>query len=184
MSDHGYGGRHGVGPRNNGVGKSPISVCLILYARVMTSTRYGITFGGLIFSGGAGVYLGAVPVGAVALISTTFADPASLIGVPVLALLGAAAGSLVAYFTRRSIRPHMQHRYLRGSLAGAITLPISTFIGQLQRVSDNPVTEQWAIGFVLLTGVAGMAVYCQWRKRQTLQRHARRTAQQQEPARR
>src|SRR5436190_17226453 len=49
--------------------KSPFPVSVSLYARVMARTRYGMTFLGLIGSGGAGVYLGVLPAGLVALVA-------------------------------------------------------------------------------------------------------------------
>src|SRR5207249_5018212 len=96
---------------------------------------------------------------------------------PGLAILGAAAGAIVAYGTRRTIQPRMPNRYGRGTLAGAIALPLALAIGQFPHLTTNPTATRWAIGFVLLTGVAAMIVYYQWRKRRTLRRRAAYTAQ-------
>ncbi|WP_158889022.1 hypothetical protein [Amycolatopsis anabasis] len=140
------------------------------------STRYGISFLGLILASGAGVFLGAVPVGYVAMIATAFVNTPMLGALPGAVVLGALAGLVVAYGTRHKIRPRMAQRRRRFVLAGVITMPGYIFIGQFPNLTTSQTAARWAVGFVLCCGVAGMVVYYQWRKRLTLQRHARRVA--------
>ncbi|WP_020502331.1 hypothetical protein [Sciscionella marina] len=135
-------------------------------------TRHGITFGGLILSGGAGVYLGAALIGAIAVVAGAIHDPRTLIDVPALMLLGAGAGAIVARATRDAIKPRLQHRYRRGMLTGAIILPLALGIGQLDHLAVSHTATQWAGGVVLLSGVAGIVTYYRWRKRRTLNERA------------
>jgi uncharacterized protein (DUF2062 family) len=146
----------------------------------MTSTRHGITFGGLIWAAGAGVYLGALPIGYTAMIATAIHDPAMLQALPGALILGALAGLVVAYLTRHQIQPRLERRYGKAALAGATTMPGYIYLGQFHNITDNPAAAQWAIGFILCAGAAALVVYYRWRKRLTLQRYARRAATQAE----
>jgi len=180
VSDHRGGRRHPSGTRHYTAGRSPFGVSYVLYARFMTSTRHGITFGGLIWAAAAGVYLGALPIGYIAMIATAIHDPAMLQALPGALILGALAGLVVAYFTRHKIQPRLQRRYGKAALAGAITMPGYIYIGQFHNISGNPAAAQWAIGFILCAGAAALVVYYRWRKRLPLQRYARRAAAQAE----
>jgi hypothetical protein len=151
-------------------------MAFVLYARFMTSTRHGITFGGLIWAAAAGIYLGALPIGYIAMIATAIHDPAMLQAFPGALILGALAGLVVAYFTRHKIQPRLGRRYGKAALAGAATMPGYIYLGQFPNITDNPAAAQWAIGIVLCSGAAALVVYCRWRKRETLQRHTQRAA--------
>lgn len=147
----------------------------------MMSTRYGITFSGLTLAGGAGVFCGTVPVGYAALLAATFTNPASVAALPGALALGALAGVAIAYGTRNTIRPRMTQRYRRFVIAGLIMMPGFFFVGRIEDLTASPVPSRWAIGFVLSCGLAGTAVYYRWRKRRTLEQHARRVAKHRAP---
>ena len=142
----------------------------------MTRTRYGITYLGLLGAGGAGVYLGALPGGLVAVIAALFQLSPLLVVVPAGAMVGTWAGPIVAFITRRSIATSLTHRYLRASIAGAATMPFYLAIGIVPDVLGDRALN-WSVGLALLCGVAAMVVYYQWRKRLTQQHRARRAAQ-------
>ncbi|KFZ77113.1 hypothetical protein ED92_39230 [Amycolatopsis sp. MJM2582] len=148
----------------------------VLYARMM-STRYGITFSGLTLAAGAGVFCGVVPLGYAAMLAAVFTNPALLVALPGALVLGALAGLLVAYGTRNAIRPRMAQRYRRFVAAGLIAMPGFFFIGRIEDFTSSPEPSRWAIGFILCCGLAGIVVHYRWRKRLTLEQHARRAAE-------
>ncbi|MFC9257739.1 hypothetical protein [Amycolatopsis thailandensis] len=141
------------------------------------STRYGITASGLTLAAGAGVFCGAVPVGYAAMLATVFTNPAQLAALPGALALGALAGLIVAHGTRKTIRPKLNQRYRRLVIAGLITMPGFFFIGGIESLTASPAPSRWAIGFILCCGLAGVVVHYRWRKRRTLEQHARRVAE-------
>lgn len=158
--------------------QSPFGVVEFLYARSM-SIRYGVTIPGLVLAGGTGFYLGIQPFGYIGLLVTPFTDPGGLLALPGAVLFGALVGCGVAYLSRNRIKPKLAHRYRRGSILGAITLPGYLFIGHFPGAEDGGTASQWAFGIAFCCGIAAMIVYYQRRKRLFLARHARRLAGQQ-----
>jgi drug/metabolite transporter (DMT)-like permease len=154
-----------------GVGESP-------YARTM-SNRYGVTIPGLVLAGGTGFYLGIQPFGYIGLLVTPFTDPAGLLALPGAVLFGALFGCVVAYLSRNRIKPKLAHRYRRGAILGAITLPGYLFIGHFPGAEEGGTASQWAFGIAFCCGIAAIIVYYQRRKRLTLARRAKRLAGQQ-----
>ncbi|UJW32539.1 hypothetical protein L3Q67_01750 [Saccharothrix sp. AJ9571] len=145
-------------------------------------TRYGITFPGLCLASGAGVYLGAVPIGYLALAFTAVIEPVMLGALPGALIIGSLIGLIVSYSTRRRIRPRLSRRHQRFILAGAATMPGALFVGQFPHVTTGQTTTHWAFGFILGCGVAGMVLYYRWRKRLAMQRYTPRAAGQQQAA--
>ncbi len=143
----------------------------------MMSARYGVTLSGLALSAGAGVFCGAVPVGYAAMLATVLTNPARLAALPGALVLGALAGLVVAHGTRNTIRPKLTQRYRRFVIAGLIMMPGFFFIGGLEELTTSPAPSRWAIGFILCCGLTGIIVHYQWRKRRTLEQHARRAAE-------
>ncbi|WP_410659470.1 hypothetical protein [Amycolatopsis sp. lyj-112] len=141
------------------------------------STRYGITFTGLILASGAGVFCGSVPVGYLAMLATVFTDPSPLAALPGALVIGALAGVVVAYGTRKTLRPKMPQRYKRFVLAGLIAMPGYFFLGQIDNLAASDAPAQWAICFILGCGITGGVVYYRWRKRLSVESHARRAAE-------
>ncbi len=160
------------------VRKSPFGVGESLYARSM-SIRYGVTIPGLVLAGGTGFYLGIQPFGYIGLLVTPFTDPAGLLALPGALLFGALLGCVVAYLSRDRIKPKLAHRYRRGAILGAITLPGYLFLGNFPGAENGGTASQWAFGIAFCCGIAAIITYYQRRKRATLARHARRLAQQQ-----
>jgi len=169
-------GRTGSGPRQFVASKSPFRAATRLYARKMTRTRPGISYPGLLGAAAAGVYLGALPSGLVAIIAAAFRAPEQLAIVPGGMMAGLWAGPLAAFLTRRSIKPKLAHRYLWAIAAGTATAPFYLAVGILPDVLGKEALN-WAVGFALVCGGAGMVIYYQWRKRLSQQRHVHRTAQ-------
>lgn len=134
--------------------------------------RYGVTLSGLVLAGGAGVYLGTVPVGYVAMIATAVVEPTALVALPGAVALGAVAGAVIAHATRMAIRPQMSQRYRRLAIAGAVTMPGYMF---LSRLPGHDAAE-WTVGFTLCCGIAAMVSYYRWRKQLALQRQPSHTA--------
>ncbi len=159
--------------------KSPFGVGESLYARSM-SNRYGVTIPGLVLAGGTGIYLGIQPFGYIGLLITPFTDPAGLLALPGAVLFGALLGCVVAYLSRNRIKPKLAHRYRRGAILGAITLPGYLFIGHFPGAEQGGSASQWAFGIAFCCGIAAMITYYQRRKRLTLARRARRLVQQQD----
>ncbi|KAA9157971.1 hypothetical protein FPZ12_024120 [Amycolatopsis acidicola] len=147
------------------------------------NSRYGITFTGLVLASGAGVFLGTVPVGYLALIATAFVDTPTLLALPGALGLGALVGLVVARGTRRRVRPRMTHRYRRFTIAGLATMPGLLFVGRFPNLTTNVTASEWAAGFVVCSGLAGMVVYYRWRKRVALERHARLASERPEQSR-
>ncbi|MBE8524210.1 hypothetical protein ILP97_43185 [Amycolatopsis sp. H6(2020)] len=143
------------------------------------STRYGVTIPGLVLAGGTGFYLGIQPFGYIGLLVTPFTDPAGLLALPGAVLFGALLGCVVAYLSRNRIKPKLAHRYRRGAILGAVTLPGYLFIGHFPGAEEGGTASQWAFGIAFCCGIAGVIVYYHRRKRITLARRARRLAQQQ-----
>ncbi|WP_410626220.1 hypothetical protein [Amycolatopsis sp. cmx-8-4] len=145
------------------------------------SIRYGVTIPGLVLAGGTGVYLGIQPVGYIGLIVTPFTDPAGLLALPGALLFGALIGCVVAYLTRRRIKPKLDgaKRYRLAAILGAATLPGYVFVSHFPGADGDGPGNRWAVGFALCCGVAAMVVYYRRRKRLTLARRARRLAEQQ-----
>ncbi|WP_103337700.1 hypothetical protein [Amycolatopsis sp. CA-126428] len=143
------------------------------------SNRYGVTIPGLVLAGGTGFYLGIQPFGYIGLLVTPFTDPAGLLALPGAVLFGALIGCGVAYLSRNRIKPNLAHRYRRGAILGAVTLPGYLFIGHFPGAEEGGNASQWAFGIAFCCGVAAMIVYYQRRKRATLARRARRLARQQ-----
>ncbi|WP_410598025.1 hypothetical protein [Amycolatopsis sp. lyj-23] len=143
------------------------------------SNRYGVTIPGLVLAGGTGFYLGIQPFGYIGLLVTPFTDPAGLLALPGAVLFGALIGCGVAYISRNRIKPNLAHRYRRGVLLGAVTLPGYLFIGHFPGAEEGSTASQSAFGVAFCCGIAAMIVYYQRRKRATLARRARRLAQQQ-----
>jgi hypothetical protein len=158
--------------------KSPFGVGESTYAHNM-SIRYGVTIPGLVLAGGTGFYLGIQPFGYIGLLVTPFSDPAGLLALPGAVLFGALLGLGVAYLSRNRIKPNLAHRYRRGAILGAITLPGYLFIGHFPGAEEGGTASQWAFGIAFCCGIAAMITYYQRRKRLTLARHARRLAEQQ-----
>jgi hypothetical protein len=158
--------------------KSPFRVRESSYARNM-SNRYGVTIPGLVLAGGTGFYLGIQPFGYIGLLVTPFTDPAGLLALPGAVLFGALLGCVVAYLSRNRIKPKIAHRYRRGAILGAVTLPGYLFIGHFPGATEGGTASQWAFGIAFCCGIAAMIGYYQRRKRATLARRARRLAQQQ-----
>ena len=168
--------RGGSGLRRYVANKSPFSVAPGLYARTMTRTRHGITYPGLLGAASAGVYLGALPSGLVAITAAAFRAPELLAIVPGGMIAGVWAGPLAALLTRRAIKPRLAHRYLWAVAAGTATMPFYLAVGILPQVLGNEALK-WAVGFALICGGAGTVVYYQWRKRLTQHRRVRHQAQ-------
>ncbi|WP_410573352.1 hypothetical protein [Amycolatopsis sp. cmx-4-61] len=143
------------------------------------SNRYGVTIPGLVLAGGTGFYLGIQPFGYIGLLVTPFTDPAGLLALPGAVLFGALLGCVVAYLSRNRIKPNLAHRYRRGAILGALTLPGYLFIGHFPGAEEGGTASQWAFGIAFCCGIAAIIVYYQRRKRATLARRARRLAQQQ-----
>lgn len=140
----------------------------------MTRTRYGITIRGLLGAGGAGLYLGIIPGGLLTLLGAAARVPHELTIIPIGIVLGALAGPVAAFVTRRAIAPAMPRRYLRFTLAMAATMPFYLAIGIAPRVLGDQASTAF-VGLALLGGIAATITYYQWRKRLTLQRRVRRT---------
>ncbi|WIV52951.1 hypothetical protein [Amycolatopsis nalaikhensis] len=143
------------------------------------SIRYGVTIPGLVLAGGTGVYLGIQPFGYIGLFVTPFTDPTGLLALPSAVLFGALLGCVVAYLSRNRIKPKLDHRYRRGAILGAITLPGYLFIAHFPGSADGGTASQWAFGIAFCCGIAAMIVHYQRCKRLTLARRARRLAGQQ-----
>ncbi|MET8848613.1 hypothetical protein [Amycolatopsis sp. NPDC004625] len=143
------------------------------------SNRYGVTIPGLVLAGGTGFYLGIQPFGYIGLLITPFTDPSGLLALPGAVLSGALLGCVVAYLSRNRIKPNLAHRYRRGAILGAITLPGYLFIGHFPGAGEGGTASQWAFGIAFCCGIAAMIVYYQRRKRLTVARRVRRLAQQQ-----
>lgn len=92
--------------------------------------RSFIVFARLCGAAGLGVFLGAGATGLVNVISGNILahDPTWLTGAPVLAMLGALLGFLIAWITRRWFAPHAPYRRTFFTLAGALTLPLATAV--------------------------------------------------------
>lgn len=158
--------------------KSPFGVGESLYARSM-SIRYGVTIPGLVLAGGTGFYLGIQPFGYIGLLVTPFTDPAGLLALPGALLFGALLGLGIAYLSRNRIKPKLAHRYRRGAILGAVTLPGYLFIGHFPGAENGGTASQWAVGIAFCCGIAAMITYYQRRKRPALARHTRQIAEQQ-----
>ncbi|MEV6871709.1 hypothetical protein [Amycolatopsis sp. NPDC051128] len=143
------------------------------------SNRYGVTIPGLVLAGGTGFYLGIQPFGYTGLLVTPFTDPAGLLALPGAVMFGALLGCVVGYLSRNRIKPKLAHRYRRGAILGAVTLPGYLFIGHFPGATEGGTASQWAFGIAFCCGIAAMIGYYQRRKRATLARRARRLAQQQ-----
>ncbi|MGH3927230.1 MAG: hypothetical protein ACRDS1_16225 [Pseudonocardiaceae bacterium] len=101
----------------------------------MRTLRGGISFGGLIRAAGVGAYLGATVAGLLAVLTgQAFAAgspwPA---GAPVLALLGAAGGWLLARLTRARLVPRLARRTSVFIVGGLVSLPLAVAIGSCIR---------------------------------------------------
>lgn len=117
----------------------------------MRTVRGGISFGGLIRAAGAGAYLGVAVAGLLAVFTgQVFAAgspwPA---GAPVLALLGAVGGWLLARLTRPRLAPRLSRRTLVLTVGGLVSLPLAVAIGQLHQVGSV------GIAVVMIAGCAG-----------------------------
>lgn len=91
--------------------------------------RSWAAFGKLLASGGVGTYFGLAATGLVTLLTghlPTHTPWATT--VPVLALLGAAAGRPVAHLSRHWLADQLPHRNQWLMLAGAVTLPLVTAV--------------------------------------------------------
>ncbi|MGV9364261.1 hypothetical protein [Amycolatopsis sp. NPDC003731] len=143
------------------------------------SIRYGVTIPGLVLAGGTGFYLGIQPFGYIGLLATPFTDPAGLLALPGAVLFGALLGCVAAYLSRNRIKPKLDHRYRRGAILGAITLPGYLFIGHFPGAEQGGTASQWAFGIAFCCGIAAMIAHYQRRKRLTLARRAHRPAGQQ-----
>ncbi|SEF38156.1 hypothetical protein SAMN05421837_118107 [Amycolatopsis pretoriensis] len=143
------------------------------------SNRYGVTIPGLVLAGGTGFYLGIQPFGYIGLLVTPFTDPAGLLALPGAVLFGTLLGCGVVYLSHNRIKPKLAHRYRRGAILGAVTLPGYLFIGHFPGAEEGGTASQWAFGIAFCCGIAAMIIYYQRRKRLFLARHARRLAGQQ-----
>ncbi|MGH4009676.1 MAG: hypothetical protein ACRDTH_16255, partial [Pseudonocardiaceae bacterium] len=132
----------------------------------MRTARGGISFAGLIGAAAVGAYLGAVVAGLLSVATgQAFAVgspwPA---GAPVLALLGAAGGCLVARLTRARLVPRLSRRTLVFTLGGLVSLPLAIAIGQLHQV------DSVGIALVVIAGWAGIISYVTGRLRRASHR--------------
>ncbi|MFJ7212684.1 hypothetical protein [Amycolatopsis sp. NPDC098790] len=143
------------------------------------SIRYGVTIPRLVLAGGTGFYLTVQPFGYIGLIATAFTDPAGLLALPGALVFGALLGLGVAYLSRNRVKPKFAHRYRRGAILGALTLPGYLFIGHFPGAESGSTASQWAVAIPFCCGIAAMIVYYQRRKRAYLARRARRLAGQQ-----
>ncbi|WIV60646.1 hypothetical protein [Amycolatopsis nalaikhensis] len=143
------------------------------------SIRYGVTIPGLVLAGGTGFYLASQPFGYIGLLVTPFTDPAGLLALPGAVLFGALVGCVVAHLSRNRIKPKLAHRYRRGAILGALTLPGFLFLPHFPGADNGGAAGQWAVGIPFCCGIAAMIVYYQRRKRLFVARHARRLAGQQ-----
>jgi hypothetical protein len=175
-TDRRGGGHTDSRPRSSacrhGGSKSPILGPLALYAGVMNRTRYGITGLGMLGAAAAGVYLALLPAGLVTLVAGLFTAPHLIAPFPLCVLPGAAAGPVVAFVTRRAIKPRMDHRYLRFTVATAVSAPFYLAFGIAPDVVGQG-GAQWMMGIALVCGAVALVVYYQWRKRLTLAHRAR-----------
>src|SRR5438309_7741523 len=112
----------------------------------MPRTRHAITYPGLLGAAAAGVYLGALPSGIVAIIAAAFRAPELLAIVPCGMIAGVWAGPLTAFLTRRVIKPRLAHRYLWAIAAGTATMPFYLAVGILPQVLGKD-TLKWSVGF-------------------------------------
>lgn len=132
----------------------------------MRTVRGGISFGGLIRAAGAGAYLGAAVAGLLAVLTGhAFAAgspwPA---GAPVLALLGAAGGWLLARLTHMRLAPKLSRRTLVFTVGGFVSFPLAVAIGQLHQV------DSVGIALVVIAGCASILSYVTGRRRRASQR--------------
>lgn len=106
--------------------------------------RCVVTFGRLIGVAGLGAALGAAVAGLIALVSGQAFQPAStwLTGLPILTLLGAGIGALVAPLTRRWFLPASparrhgdRRRLLLFTAAGLVVVPLALAAGQLHAIA-------------------------------------------------
>lgn len=89
-----------------------------------------IVYARLCGAAGLGVLLGAAATGLLNLLTgTVFThQPYWLAGVPVLAVLGALAGFLAGWMTRRWFAPAAPRRRLLFTMGGAIAVPLATAV--------------------------------------------------------
>jgi len=102
-------------------------------------SRSVVAFGRLIGAAGLGAALGAAVAGLIAIVLGQAFQPGStwLTGLPVLAVLGAGFGALVAWLTRRWFLPSApdwkhgsRRRLLLFTAAGLVVVPLAVAVGQ------------------------------------------------------
>lgn len=98
--------------------------------------RWGrwLLFVRIIAAAGIGTYLGAAAAGLLAVLTGQAFSAGSdwLLGVPVLAVLGAAVAPVVGWLTRFWLAPGLQHRLLLFTCVGAVTMPLAFAISELR----------------------------------------------------
>ncbi len=132
----------------------------------MRTIRGGISFAGLIGAAAAGAYLGAVVAGLLAVVTgQAFAAGSPwLAGAPVLALLGAVGGWLLARLTRARLAPRLSRRTLVFTVVGLVSFPLAVAVGQLHQMGSV------GIVLVMIAGCAGILSYVTGRLRRASQR--------------
>ncbi|MEW2507631.1 hypothetical protein AB0878_44945 [Amycolatopsis sp. NPDC047767] len=140
----------------------------------MPRNPYRITVVGLIASAAFGVYLATVPLGLVAMLAVAPQDPGKLVTVPVFIGVGALTGLLVARATRpRNATAHKRRRR-RLVVAGAATMPLTAFVGQLDLVIHDDAVGPQLGGFIFCCGAVGVVSYYVRRRRAAVRmRHER-----------
>lgn len=110
----------------------------VLPSGVMRSRSSIVSFGRLCAASGLGVYLGASVAGLVAVLNGDAFTSGSrwLSTVPVLAVVGAGVGAAVAWLTRRWLLPRAPRRLVTFAVAGVITLPLFSAIGQMRALDS------------------------------------------------
>ncbi len=131
--------------------------------------RASVVFARVCGAAGLGVFLGAGAAGLVSVITgSVFAhDPAWLTGVPVLAVLGAVAGLVIAWITRRWFAPHVPYRRWLFTAAGMLVLPLATAVSATTPVVAFPIiaaavvltVSLWVRGFRRETAQARAMTY-------------------------
>ena len=118
------------GPRNGHTYRDGRSCRRRAVPSINMRFRAYIVFARLCGAAGLGVFLGASAAGLINVIngSAFTHDPNWLTGAPVLAVLGAVGGFLVAWITRRWFAPRAPYRRLLFTAAGALTLPLATAV--------------------------------------------------------
>jgi len=116
--------------------------------------RSQLRVGHLTAAGGLGCYLGAAAAGLAAAVTGHAFEPASpwLAGAPVGALLGTGVGVVVAARTRGWLAPRLPHRIALFSLAGLLTMPLASAVGQLRAIASFAL-PLIAVGAMLTVGV-------------------------------